>query len=119
MTSNLSNDHLYKEYPTKTVLSQYTNFEGTMKFKQSLRIDGEYSGIIDANGLLVLGPNAKLKGDIICDEIIIGGEVRGNVTARKRLELLSTAKLYGDIKTAKLKIADGVIFQGKCEMTQS
>ena len=107
----------YRDYPTKTTLSGTTICDGVMKFKESLRVNGEYIGKVDAQGLLVLGPDAKLKGDISCDEVIIGGEVRGNIFARKRLELLTTAKLYGDIKTAKLKIADGVVFEGKCEMS--
>lgn len=107
----------YRDYLTKTVLSDTTFFDGVMKFNDSLRINGKYKGRIEAKGLLVLGPDSKIKGDILCDEVIIGGELRGNVTARKRLELLDTAKLYGDIKTAKLKIADGVVFEGKCEMT--
>lgn len=109
----------YRDYPTTTTLSKNTHFDGVMKFKNSLRIDGEYQGKVDAAGLLVLGPDAKLKGDIICDEVIIGGEVHGNIFAKKRLELLNTAKLFGDIRTAKLKIADGVVFQGKCEMIHS
>lgn len=107
----------YRDYPTKTTLSESTFFDGEMKFKESLRIDGKYEGTINAKGLLVLGPNSLLTGDITCDEVIIGGEVRGNVFAKVRLELLETAKLYGDIRTAKLKIADGVVFEGKCEMT--
>jgi cytoskeletal protein CcmA (bactofilin family) len=109
----------YRDYPTVTSLSQNTLFNGVMKFKNSLRINGEYIGKVDAQGLLVLGPEAKLKGDIACDEVIVGGEVHGDIFARKRLELLESAKVYGDIKTAKLKIADGVVFDGKCEMIQS
>ncbi|URA09122.1 polymer-forming cytoskeletal protein [Thermospira aquatica] len=106
----------YRDYPTVTKLSNTSEWSGTMRFKTSLRIDGNYEGKIDAEGLLVIGPDAKIKGDIICDEVIVGGEIHGNVHARKRLELFNTAKLYGDIKTPKLKMDDGVIFQGKCEM---
>jgi cytoskeletal protein CcmA (bactofilin family) len=108
----------YRDYPTTTTLSNTSFFNGVVHFKSSLRIDGDYTGKVDAEGLLVLGPQSKMKGDIICDEVIIGGEVHGNVYARKRLELLESAKLYGDIKTAKLKIADGVVFEGQCEMFQ-
>ncbi len=108
----------YRDYPTTTTLSNTSLFNGVIKFKNSLRIDGEYTGKIDAEGLLVVGPQAKIKGDVVSDEVILGGEIRGNIFAKKRLELLESAKLYGDIKTAKLKIADGVIFEGKCEMTQ-
>jgi cytoskeletal protein CcmA (bactofilin family) len=29
---------------------------------------------------------------------------------------MPSGKLYGNIRTAKLKIADGVVFEGNCEM---
>jgi cytoskeletal protein CcmA (bactofilin family) len=48
--------------------------------------------------------------------VVIGGIVRGNVEASEKLEMLATGKVYGNIRTAKLKIADGVVFEGKCEM---
>lgn len=108
----------YRDHPTTTTLSDTTLFDGVIRFNNSLRINGSYSGKVEANGVLVIGPNAKIKGDVVCDEVIVGGEIRGNIFAKKRLELLDTAKLYGDIKTSKLKIADGVVFEGKCEMTQ-
>lgn len=106
----------YRDYMTTTTLSGTTHFDGVMKFDDSLRIDGNFEGQVDAKGLLVLGPDCKFVGDITCDEVIIGGSVEGNIYAKKRLELLNTAKLKGDIKTLKLKIADGVVFDGKCEM---
>lgn len=106
----------YRDYPTITRLSNTSEWSGTMRFKTSLRIDGNYEGKIDAEGLLVIGPHAKIKGDIICDEVIVGGEIHGNIHARRRLELFETARVYGDIKTPQLKMEDGVIFQGKCEM---
>jgi cytoskeletal protein CcmA (bactofilin family) len=30
--------------------------------------------------------------------------------------MLPSAKVYGNVRTAKLRIADGVIFEGICEM---
>ena len=39
-----------------------------------------------------------------------------NEQADERLEIHTKGKLYGNIRTAKLKIADGVIFEGNCEM---
>lgn len=109
----------YRDYPTVTTFSANTDFDGTLKFSNSLRIDGRFKGKIEASGLLVIGPNSIVMADIICDEVIVGGEVKGNILARKRIELLETAKLYGDIKTPKLKIADGVRFEGKCDMSMA
>ncbi len=33
--------------------------------------------------------------------------------------MLPTGKIYGNVRTAKLRIADGVVFEGKCEMIRN
>jgi cytoskeletal protein CcmA (bactofilin family) len=42
--------------------------------------------------------------------------VRGNIEAEGMVEMLETAKIYGNVRSAKLRIADGVVFEGRCEM---
>ncbi len=99
-----------------TILGKETNFSGIMKFKTSLKINGKFHGKIISSGFLYVEDGAVINADIDVGSVIIGGYVKGNVTAKENLELLPTGQLYGDIKTAKLKIADGVVFEGKCEM---
>ena len=48
--------------------------------------------------------------------MVVGVIVRGNSEASDRLEMLTTGQVYGNIRTSKLRIADGVVFEGKCEM---
>ncbi len=99
-----------------TTLGKETNFSGIMKFESSLKIDGKFQGKIISSGFLYVEDGAVINADIDVGSVIIGGYVKGNVTAKENLELLPTGQLYGDIRTAKLKIADGVVFEGKCEM---
>lgn len=106
----------YHNYPTKTMLGPSTTLEGTLAFTDSVTILGKFTGEVNAKGLLVLGPHSEFYGDIVCDKVVIGGVVHGNVTARQSLIFFETGKLYGDVRTAKLRIADGVIFEGQCEM---
>ena len=102
-----------------TTLGRKTNFRGTMQFKESLRIDGKFEGSIQSDGHLYIEKGAIINADIKVGSLVIGGIVRGNVEAKRKLELLSTAKLFGNIRTAKLKIDDGVLFEGKCEMIKN
>jgi cytoskeletal protein CcmA (bactofilin family) len=99
-----------------TVLSDSTVFNGVLKFDTSLKIEGNFKGKILSKGHLIIGENARIKANIIAGSIVIAGEVRGDVEASERLELLPTGKLYGNIRTKKLKMADGVVFEGSCEM---
>jgi cytoskeletal protein CcmA (bactofilin family) len=100
----------------ETIFSNTTTFSGELNFETSLKIEGSFKGKIRSKGHLIVGENAKVRASIKANSIVIAGEVKGNVEADERLELLPTGKLYGNIKTKKLKMADGVVFEGSCEM---
>jgi len=100
----------------ETVFSEATTFNGVLKFNRSIKIEGKFKGRIISKGLLIIGETAKVRANIKASSVIIAGELRGDVEAYERLEMLSTGKLYGNIKTKKLKMADGVVFEGSCEM---
>ncbi len=102
-----------------TVLGRKTKFKGTMKFTTSLKILGNFNGNIESDGFLYIDEGAVVKADIRVGTVVIGGIVRGNIEAVEKLEMLSTGQVYGNVKTLKLRIADGVVFEGKCEMMKS
>lgn len=102
-----------------TTFGPETEFEGELTFETSLRILGKFKGDIKTNGLLIIGEDAKVEADISAGSVIIGGYVKGNVEAKSKLEILSTGKIYGNVKTNKLRIADGVIFEGTCQMLKN
>lgn len=102
-----------------TVFSDTTSFNGVLKFNSSLKIEGKFKGKIISKGHLIIAENAKIRANVKAYSIVIAGEIRGDVEAFERLEMLSSGKLYGNIKTKKLKMADGVIFEGSCEMLRN
>jgi cytoskeletal protein CcmA (bactofilin family) len=99
-----------------TVFSESTAFNGVLMYETSLKIDGYYKGKISSKGHLIIGEKAKVYANVQANTIVIAGEVKGDIEASERLEMLPTAKLYGNIRTRKLKMADGVVFEGRCEM---
>jgi len=102
-----------------TTLGKETDFNGSMRFRGSLKIDGSFSGEIISGGFLYIEQGATITANIRVGSIVVGGTVKGNIEATEKLEMLSTGKVYGNIRTAKLKIADGVVFEGKCEMIRN
>ncbi|EPG74874.1 polymer-forming cytoskeletal family protein [Leptospira fainei serovar Hurstbridge str. BUT 6] len=99
-----------------TVLGRETSFSGILNFRRPLEISGEFHGEIESEGFLLVSEGAKVKANIKAGTVVVGGEITGNVIATQRLEMLPTGKVNGNIKTAKLQIADGVVFEGNCEM---
>ncbi|HDQ25500.1 MAG TPA: polymer-forming cytoskeletal protein [bacterium] len=94
-------------------------FKGDLNVKGTVRIDGKIEGNISASDSVIIGENAVVKGDLHAKNIIIGGKVTGDVIAASKLEILNTGELYGDIRTPRLVINEGVIFEGTCEMERA
>ncbi len=99
-----------------TTLGRETAFKGKMEFTKTLKIDGKFEGEIDSSGSLYIEEGARVRADIKARSITIGGIVHGNVTAAEKLVILSTGRVIGNITASRLRIADGVIFEGKCIM---
>ncbi len=102
-----------------TVLGDVTSFKGTMKFKDSLKIDGYFEGNIESSGALFIEEGAEVRAEIKVGTIVVSGKVIGNVEAFEKLEMLGSGKIFGNIKTPNLKVAEGVELDGECLMIKN
>ena len=102
-----------------TTLGRETEFNGVMRFRDSLKIDGTFAGEIVSSGFLYIEQGSSVTANIRVGSVVVGGTVHGNIEATEKLEMLASGRVYGNIRTAKLKIADGVVFEGKCEMIKN
>lgn len=102
------------------VIDVDASMTGTLSFKDpvNLRINGKFEGTLDTKGNLTIGETANVEAHILGENIIIAGKVKGDIIAKHRLVLLPTASVYGEIKTPKLNIVEGAIFQGRCQMLE-
>jgi len=99
------------------VLSNDVEIRGSIKFQTELRIDGKVEGEINSEGVLTVGENANINGEIKAKAVTVYGKVQGNITAVERCELKSKSTLQGDLHAARLLIEDGAIFIGNSEVT--
>lgn len=99
-----------------TVVGRGTRIKGSIHIKNSGRIDGYVEGGVIADQDVIVGECGVIEGQIISRNAIIGGKVLGSVNAVERVVLEKDADLKGDIRTEKLKIADGARFYGYCYM---
>lgn len=93
-----------------------TTVEGNITSKGDVRIDGKLIGAINTAAKVVLGESGVIEGDLVAKGADISGTVNGNVRVEGVLLLKSSARINGDIRTNKLQIESGGMFNGKCEM---
>ena len=101
-----------------TILGKGCVVHGGFEAKGSTRIDGTVNGDVKVGGILVVGVDGKIAGDVDAHSVIIGGEVTGNIVTVEKAELTETAKVIGDLKTTIIVIDENAIFQGKVDMSQ-
>ncbi len=79
-------------------------------------IDGNVEGTVDSVGLLTVGKNGCIRGEIRTRSVVVHGTVDGNVTAGERCELRSGCTLHGDIEAPQLVVDDNTTFVGSARI---
>ncbi len=102
-----------------TFVGKDTEFEGTLTFHGTIRLDGHFKGEITADGSLTVGEEAMIEANIHVSYIVISGEVHGNILADQRVDIRAPAKVFANIQAPTVVIDEGVIFEGKTRMYQA
>ena len=107
-----------KKESRMVVFGNSTSFNGFLRFKESLRIQGKFKGTIEASGALIVDKGAVVEVDrISVTSLMVYGTIIGAITAVDRVDMFPGAEVRGDVTAARLRIADGVLFEGQCSMT--
>src|SRR4029077_18444321 len=104
--------------PNKNNLSKDVEIKGSVKFVNEFVFDGNLQGEISSlDGILAIGENADVRGEVKSKTVIVKGKVRGNITVQECCELHSHSQLIGNLKAARRVIEEGATFVGKSEVT--
>jgi cytoskeletal protein CcmA (bactofilin family) len=107
-----------KRGPHTVVLGNRTSFKGLLRFKETLCIQGTFKGTIEASWALIVDKGAVVEADHInVASLSVYGTVVAEVHALDKIDMFSGAEVRGDCTAARLRIADGVLFEGQCSMT--
>ena len=97
-------------------IDQGSSFEGKLSFKDTVRIDGHFSGQITSENTLVIGESGVIEADIRSQIVIVSGTIHGNVAALRKVVLHKSAHVDGDVETPSLVMEDGAVLNGKLNM---
>ena len=104
-----------------TVLGAETEFEGNLTFTEKLVVTGKFTGKIESdNGDLQIAKNAVCNVESLnVNSVVIYGDVKGQINATERVEICSGSIVEGDVKTARVRIANNVDFNGQVTMLET
>ena len=99
---------------TKSVLVSGTKIKGNITEKESIIIDGEVNGNVNAD-LVETFENSNIKGNITSKNVFIGGKLKGDINS-DRVHIRKTADVDGTIMQKTLSIEEGSILKIKTEI---
>jgi len=110
-STNGGSDTLVLE-PKQTIIAREDSLSGKLELKGPGQVLGSFSGEIECDGDLLIGPEALVEADIRGARITVSGVVRGNVIASNRLKITSTGRLEGDATVGALVVQEGGVHYG-------
>lgn len=90
---------------------------GNLQSKGEIQIEGQVQGDLNASRI-VIGPNAKITGGLVADDIVVHGTVQGSIRGL-RVTLQSNSRVEGDVFHQSLAIEQGAYFEGKSRRSEN
>ena len=93
-----------------------TSIEGNIVANNDIRIDGSLKGSLTCNGRVIIGPEGNIDGEISCQNAVIEGTFTGKIRVKELLNVREGAEVQGDVKTVKLLVQPGAVYNVSCSM---
>jgi len=91
--------------------------KGELSGSEDLTIEGQVEGKIELRqNVLTIGPNAKIKAQVVAKSVVVQGEVTGNVAASEKVDIRDSGSVDGDIVSPRVAIAEGAHLRGSVDM---
>ncbi len=98
------------------ILVKGTVVEGTVSSESDIRVDGIIKGNLSCKARVIIGTTGFVDGEITCESAVIEGKFYGKIKVIDTLSVKETAEVVGDVRTDKLLVQPGAIFNVTCNM---
>ena len=100
----------------ETLVGKGSIIEGNITGDNSILINGTVTGDVITEKTIRVGKSGIIKGNVKANSAILGGIIEGDLDVQESTVLGPYSRLKGDLKTARLKIEEGAVFEGRCVM---
>lgn len=104
----------YDDISIHTLIGAGAFIKGDLRLEGFIRLDGDIDGNVETSGRIIIGEQARIRGNIRALSAAVNGIVEGDITAPEGITLFSTASVRGDIITKKIRVEENVFIQGHC-----
>ncbi len=112
----MDKDLMQNQETAETVVGPSVKIQGDLNSEGNIVIEGQVMGKVVTTQSVFIKNSAKITADISAGNAVVGGEVQGNLKISGHLTLEAAAKINGDIACNVLRVEDGALFTGKCNM---
>ena len=99
-----------------TLIDATVHIDGQIRFDKSARIDGSVRGNVTGSntkkGVLIIGPEALIEGDVHCHSVVVLGKIQGTVQA-SYVEIRASAQITGDVHYEVIEVHQGSNINGR------
>lgn len=97
-----------------TIIGKGSAISGNMKVNGFIRVDGDIDGSLETDGNVIVGENARIRGDLTAKSVIFGGIIKGNIKSSESVKILAEAAVIGDVISRKVQVDGSAIIHGHC-----
>ncbi|MPZ49295.1 MAG: hypothetical protein GEU75_08345 [Dehalococcoidia bacterium] len=100
------------------VIAAGSKWNGSLNIDDSVRIEGQLSGEVNAKGTVHISEGARVDAKIKAAFVVVSGAFKGEVRCSERLELMPKSRIEGQIVTKVLNVHEGAVVDGTIQMTE-
>ena len=97
-------------------IDQGSEFEGKLSFRDTVRIDGSFTGEISSENTLIVGESGRIHATIKSVCVMVSGQVDGDIQATSQIVLHKSAVVNGDLVAPNIVMEEGAQLNGNVRM---
>ncbi len=95
-----------------TVIGRGAVIEGTVRAQGRVQVDGKIDGSLLVEGTVSVGPSGAVHGEVVAEELVVGGRLEGKVSARAHLQVIAGGTVQGQVRYGSLQVERGGVLHG-------
>jgi cytoskeletal protein CcmA (bactofilin family) len=101
----------------KTIIGEHISFEGSVRGKENLVVEGSVKGDIDlGNCHLTVGSKGRMDADIQAANVTVSGRLTGNIKSQEKVSFTKEADFTGEVKAKRISVEDGAYLKAVIEL---